>query len=350
MPGLLRRSLTLIVAGALVLVLAVASVLLPVPYIVLQPGPTENVIGGGGEPPLITVDGHEVPATEGELRMVTISYTGGPGSPLDLFTALSAWIEPDRAVVPQETLFPPDQSADDVDQANQQMMVDSQTVATAAALRQLEMPVEAAVAVGGVQEGMPADGELEIGDVITEVDGEPVDSPEEAAGLIRDREPGSEVVIDVDRQGEPTEVELTTEAAEGDPEQSVVGVVVQASYDFPVEVDITVEDIGGPSAGLIFALSLVDIIGGEDLTGGHHVAGTGTITVDGEVGPVGGVPQKLVGAARDGATVFLIPAGNCDAAADAPEGLDVVRVDTLDGAIQALETLRTGEGELPRCP
>ncbi|GAA3622942.1 S16 family serine protease [Streptomyces chitinivorans] len=116
-----------------------------------------------------------------------------------------------------------------------------------------------------------------------------------------------------------------------------------------VEVELRLADVGGPSAGLVFALGVVDEIDDGDLTGGRTIAGTGTITARGEVGPVGGVPLKTQAAARDGATVFLVPEAECDdARTELPEDLRLVPVTTLEGALNALRALRDG-GRVPGC-
>ncbi|CAL9475179.1 S16 family serine protease [Streptomyces sp. enrichment culture] len=117
-----------------------------------------------------------------------------------------------------------------------------------------------------------------------------------------------------------------------------------------VDVELRLEDVGGPSAGLLFSLGIVDKLGADDLTGGRVVAGTGTITGGGEVGPVGGVPLKTQAARRDGATVFLVPKAECaDAQAELPKGLRLIPVTTLKGAVDSLKALASGKGDVPAC-
>lgn len=117
-----------------------------------------------------------------------------------------------------------------------------------------------------------------------------------------------------------------------------------------VDVELRLEDVGGPSAGLLFSLGIVDKLGADDLTGGRVVAGTGTITGGGEVGAVGGVPLKTQAARRDGATVFLVPKAECsDARAELPKGLRLIPVTTLKGAIDSLKALESGKGDVPAC-
>jgi PDZ domain-containing protein len=131
-----------------------------------------------------------------------------------------------------------------------------------------------------------------------------------------------------------------------------MGILIGYKYEFPIEVNLELGDVGGPSGGMMFALGIIDRLTAEDLTGGLHIAGTGTIDQDGEVGPIGGVVQKLYGASRSGATVFLVPAGNCEEiVGNVPAGLQVVKIATLQDALNALEKLssNTQVESLPSC-
>lgn len=148
-----RRALTLLVAGFLALALAVIGAMLPVPYVVLSPGPTENTIGDVKGKPVITISGHETYPTQGRLSLVTVAYQGGPDNRLDLLTALRGWLDPTVAVVPEETLFPKSTSAEQVQEQNTQEMTDSQQSATAAALNALKIPIEKVITVAGTDKG-----------------------------------------------------------------------------------------------------------------------------------------------------------------------------------------------------
>ncbi|WLW54651.1 S16 family serine protease [Streptomyces sp. YU58] len=124
--------------------------------------------------------------------------------------------------------------------------------------------------------------------------------------------------------------------------------------DQKVRVTLKLADVGGPSAGLLFTLGIIDKLNGDgagrDLTGGRVIAGTGTIDANGTVGAVGGVALKTQAARRDGATVFLVPRAECsDAEAELPEGLRLIPVTTLKGAVSALTALETGKGSVPSC-
>ncbi len=357
---MVRRVMTLVVALILLAGLGIGSRFLPMPYLVAGPGVTLDTVGRTEDGPVIEIEGADSYEHEGSLSMVTVQYAGGPQHRLDFFTVVRAWLSPTEAVMPEELLFPAGRSPEEVSERQTVQMNDSQTDATAAALNQVGLGYDAVPVVADVVEDMPAQGRVEPGDVITSVDGEEVDirsegEPGTAVGSaavverVGDREPGDTVSLTLDRGGEEVEVELVTE--EGEEGRAAVGILVADEMDFPIGVDITVGDIGGPSAGMMFALGIIDRLSEEGLTGGASVAGSGTIDSAGAVGGVSGIPQKMVSAQRDGAEYFLVAADSCpQISQSAAYGeLEVVRVETLTDAVEALETIRTGEGDLPRC-
>ncbi|GAB1821415.1 YlbL family protein [Herbidospora sp. RD11066] len=343
-----RRALTLLVAGFLTLVLAVGGAMLPVPYVVLSPGPTENTIGDVKGKPVITVAGHETFPTSGMLSMVTVAYQGGPGNRIGLLTALRGWVDSTIAVVPEETIFPKEQTVEEVEEENTAEMATSQETSTAAALRELKIAYQNVVEVASTDKGTPAEGKLLAGDVITAVDGTPATDMETVAASVRKHAPGDDVTFGVDRKG--TKQDVTIKTVKGTDGKAIVGVRMGMSYKFPFTVNISVGDVGGPSAGLMFSLGIYDKLTPGPLTGGKAIAGTGTMDGEGNVGPIGGIEQKMVGAREAGATIFLTPSANCSAAVAAvPEGLRLVKVDTLNGAIKAIDAIRTGSGFVPAC-
>jgi PDZ domain-containing protein len=351
-----RRAATLTIASVLVLVLALVGSLMPVPYVALMPGPTSNTLGNNdkGEP-LIKIGGAGAPKTypdSGHLNFTTVTYRGGPGNRIDLFTALRGWLENDVAIVPEETIFPKNESQQQVDEENTRQMRDSQENAEAAALNELGQKVSTQVVVDQVQKGKPADGRLQPGDEIVAVDGTPVTSVAKVTELMAKRKVGDPVELTIKRKGKEEKVKLTTVASDSPNggRRAVVGVVLADQYKFPFDINISVGDIGGPSAGLMFSLAIVDKLTPESLTGGKFIAGTGTITPEGKVGPIGGIQQKMIAARRAGATVFLTPKDNCsDAMAARPDGLRLVRADSLHQARQSLEALTSGKGDIPAC-
>ncbi|GII57046.1 hypothetical protein Pth03_54350 [Planotetraspora thailandica] len=344
-----RRAVALMVAGSLTLLLALCAALLPVPYVALSPGPTENTIGDVQGKPVISISGHQIYPADGKLSLVTVAYQGGPDNRLDLLTALRGWVDSTIAVVPEEAIFPRTSSIQQVEEQNTQEMTDSQQSATAAALNALKIPIQESISVAETDKGTPAEGKLKAGDEITAVDGTKVTTLDAVAAGVQKHKPGEPVTFSVQRNGAPTQV--TINAGKSQDGRTMVGVRMQTTYKFPFKVDISVGDVGGPSAGMMFSLGIYDKLTPGSLTGGVSVAGTGTIDPQGDVGPIGGIEQKMVGARRAGATVFLTPGANCEDAVKAvPKGLRLVKVTTLDDAIKALDALRAGSKDLPACP
>lgn len=336
-----RRALTLLLASVLALGLAIAGAVQTVPYVALTPGPAFNTLGTVGGAQVLTITGHQTYPTQGALDLTTVSVQDN----ITLFEAIKGWFSSSEAVLPREIVVPPDKTEKQNDQENVQLMQQSQDDATAAALRELGIPSTITVKV--VTKGAPAAGHLKIGDVITSVDGTPVKTADPLRSLISKRAPGKSVVIGYTRGGVPATVTLVTISSGETTPRAIVG--VQLSEVSAVKVNIRLKDVGGPSAGLMFALGIIDKLGPDSLTGGRNIAGTGEITADGTVGIIGGIAQKMRGAKAQGATVFLSPAGNCkDAKANKPDGITLVKVSTLKGALAALATLRVG-GTPPKC-
>ena len=324
-------------------------VLVPAPYAVNTPGPTRDVLGEVDGEPLVEVSGAETYPSSGELRLTTISGSGGPGYPAYLVDVLRGWASRHSLVRPVEQVYPQDVTREELDESNAGAMVSSQENATVAALTELGYEVPATLVVAGTVEGTDAEGRLEEGDVLTALDGEALADYQTLVSRLADVEPGDTVRLTVTRHGESVEVPVVTSEREDGGAQ--IGVFIDPSFDMPVDVDITIEGIGGPSAGMMFALGIVDLLTPEDEADGEVVAGTGTIDVTGEVGTIGGIRQKLAGSARDGARWFLAPEGNCDEVVGyEPDGLRVVPVATLGDARDALVAIGAGEGDaLPTC-
>lgn len=349
-PGVTRRSLTFGVSllGATVLLAAMA--VIPAPYAIRSPGPTEDVLGEDGDVPLIEISGARTFESSGQLRLTTVTLGGGPDYPVNVSQVLSGWFDPARSVRPVEETFPRGQTSQQVSQRSQQEMLSSQENATVAALTELGYEVPAVLTIAGTQEGLGADGVAREGDVITALNGEPVTTYDDLVDDLAAIAPGSDVTLGVDRDGEPLDLVITTTAAEGK-DSAVLGVLIDPAFDYPVDVTIQIDDIGGPSAGTMFALGIIDKLTPEDEANGEVIAGTGTIDSVGVVGPIGGIEQKMHGALRDGASWFLAPEDNCpDVVGAVPDGLRVTRIATLAEARAAVEAIGRGEGDtLPTC-
>lgn len=352
------RNVTLSVAMLASAVLLGGLVVLPAPYAVSSPGPTQDTLGMQGDTPLITIEGAKTFPASGELRLTTVSTTGGPGFPSNALDVLRGWWEGSVAVRPVEEVFPPDVSEEDFDEENQAAMVSSQENATVAALEELGHEVPATLDIAGTEEGSGSDGIVLEGDVLVSLEGTALVSFTQLTTMLIDIEPGTTVHLGVERDGEPTELEVVTGEREGG--GSRLGVLVDPDFRMPVvdeeigepvQVTIQIEDIGGPSAGTMFALGIIDRLTPEDEAAGAVIAGTGTMDVSGRVGPIGGIQQKLGGAVRDGATWFLAPSDNCDeVVGHVPDGLRVVSVATLHEARAAVVAIGSGEtDDLPTC-
>jgi PDZ domain-containing protein len=343
------RVFTLAAAGLLVVVLAAVAALLPVPYVALSPGPTADTLGSVDDTELIRIKGRETYRTDGHLDLTTVSVLGGPRQRMDIVTALKGWVDDEVAIVPEEQVYPDDETAEEVERQSAEQMTESQENATTAALRELGIPVTTRVVVDELSADSPARGKLRPKDVVLAVDGQPAMGGSRLRELITAHEPGEPVRITVQRDGKRVEASVTTVAAEDG--RAIVGILTRDDADYPFTVEISLRDVGGPSAGLMFALGIVDKLTPGALTGGRHIAGTGTIDDEGKVDAIGGIPQKMVGAKESGAEVFLVPEGNCaEAVRTAPDGLRLLKVTTLKDAVAALDALREDRsGELPAC-
>ncbi len=352
-------------ASTLMLIaLLCAGVFIPVPYAEMSPGPTVNTLGDHDGEPVLQISGHKTYPTDGHLNMTTVRVTSADYR-MNLVEAVYGWLAHDNKVVPHETLYPDGKTEEESTQENAEEFSQSQESAKVAALKQLDVPVESWVIVSTVVKDSPAEGRLHAGDVIKAVDGTEVKEPADVAELVTEHKPGQDVVFTIvpakeqaaaekeKRTATKTEkVTITTATSDdGGEKRAVVGISAGTDHTFPFTVDIKLADVGGPSAGLMFALGIYDKLTPGSLTGGRFVAGTGTIDDDGKVGPIGGIEMKTVGAREKGAEYFLTPADNCASAAkDTPEGLTLVKVDTIDDALDALKDIRSGDtAGLPKC-
>ena len=346
----LRRVRWLGLTGSILIgYLAIVS-LVPVPFVELSPGPTFNTIGEVDGTPVIEISGRRTYPTEGHLDLTTVSERGGPFGPVFVSRALVGWFDPDVRVVPQQALFPDDATSEQVDAENQADFTDSQAESVAAAMGYLGIPVTENAVVASVAADAPAEGVLEVGDVVLSVDGTDTKSPTAVGAAMRATSPGDAVRIQLRRDEKRETVTVTAGASPADPERGFLGVTTTTGYTPPFSIDFTLDDVGGPSAGLMFSLGLIDRLTPEQLNGGRYVAGTGTIDAAGEVGPIGFISQKIAAAAEAGATLFLAPAGNCaEALSRVPEGLTIARVTTLADAAQAVTDF-AADRPVPSCP
>ncbi|NEK57311.1 hypothetical protein GCU56_05410 [Geodermatophilus sabuli] len=330
------------VGVVLLVVFGVLGAAVPVPYVAQVPGPTFNTLGEIDGEPIISIEGRDRNDVDGELTLTTV---GVSRAGLSLVEAVQGWFDSEVSVVPEETVYPPDRTEEETREANRQAFLTSEEAAESAALAQLGYPVK--VVVRGLGEDSPSEGRLEEGDAIDTVEGRPTPDASTLDDVLASIPGGTAVTVGYTRLGEPGTAQVTTRPAE-ERDGSLLGLLIREQPSAPFDVDIRVEDVGGPSAGLMLTLGILDLVGDTDLTGGALVAGTGTIDPEGQVGPIGGIQLKMVAAADIGAELFLVPADNCADALGAPQpDLLMARVATLDDALEALADVRAGRTPEP---
>ncbi|QWF79034.1 putative protein YlbL [Amycolatopsis sp. CA-230715] len=339
-----RRTWTLVVSFLLVVAFGLTGAFVRVPYVAVGPGPTYDTLGQAGGKPVIEINGQQTYPTAGELRMTTISLT----DEVTLFGALGLWVSGRYALAPREDYYKPGESDEQVKKENVKQFQDSQSNAEVAALRHLGFPTK--VLANNVVAGSPADHVLSAGDRLLTVNGKPISKEEDVRAALAGTKPGETISLSFQHEGQPQRTETLTLAQSSDQrKEGFIGLSPVDRADVPFDVKISLQDVGGPSAGLMFALAIVDRLTPGEMVAGEHVAGTGEIDEKGNVGPIGGISFKVVGAREAGATVFLTPAANCtEAAAAVPDGLKLVKVTNLDSALDALEDLKAGR-PTPSC-
>jgi PDZ domain-containing protein len=351
----------MLAATLLLIGLLCVSVVLKVPYTEMSPGPTYNTLGAQDKngTPVISISGHQTYPTTGHLNMTTVQVTGAKYQP-SLVSEVVGWLRSDVLVVPHDNVYPPGQTDQEAQQQNAEEFASSEDSAKTAALNELGIPVGTEVIVSSVSAGGPSVGKLHAGDQIVAVDGVKPATRDDIAAMVTKHKPGDTVVFTVvphakagptPNPADEVQVPITAGKASDGTDRTIVGIVPGVDHTYPFTIDIGLQDVGGPSAGLMFALGIIDKLTPNDLAGGKFVAGTGTITDDGKVGPIGGIQMKLIGARDKGAEYFFTPSENCaDALKDTPSGLTLIKVDTLDGAMKALGQIKAGQtAQLPSC-
>lgn len=351
-----------VLALALILVGAFFLFLYPYPMVINYPGPTFNVLGKDeGNIPLIEVKGAKTyPENQGELRMTTVSSLGGPSSMVSGWDLIWAAFSPYDAVLPEEKVYPRNITSKQIKTIGVQQMDQSQLWAEAVALESLGYPVKVTWSVAGIEKGSPAQGVLQEQDIIETValpgqEKVTIHAIDDLRDFLRRVAAGSTIELGIVRDGEPQTITMKTAPAldsNGKPDQgSQLSVYLASDVDIPLDIQFHLQDVGGPSAGTMFALGIVEQLTPEELTGDKVIAGTGTIDLSGKVGPISGIVQKMAGARADGAQYFLAPGLNCaETVGHVPEGLTVTRINTFDEALQAVKNIRDGKtADLPKC-
>ncbi|MFL6126284.1 PDZ domain-containing protein [Actinophytocola sp.] len=346
--GLTRRGWTMVTSFVIVAVLALVGGFVKVPYVSLGPGPTYNTLGSVNGQVIVDVDGVKTYRTTGQLRMTTVSIN----DEVTLFDALGKWVSGRYALAPRDEYFGPGQTQEDLERENTKMFQDSQSAAETAALRYLDKPVK--VIAQEITRKAPVDNVVQPGDRLWEVNGHPITVQEDVRNALKDTKPGQTVKVTFQHGDQPkktVDIKLgkASDFGSDDRAEGFLGLAPADRADVDFDINIHLEDVGGPSAGLIFALAIVDSLTPGAMEDGRTIAGTGAIDVKGNVQPIGGIPFKLIAAKEDGATTFLVPADNCaEAESNAPDGMELVKVESLAGAVDALKDLDEGRTP-PHC-
>lgn len=351
------------VVGWLLITVAVIGALavgqLPSPYVVEKPGPVFDTLGSaptssGGSQRLIVIPKAKTYPTSGSLDLLTVSIVGSREEPLSWTGVALAWFDPSQAVVPIEQVYPDGVTQKQSDEQGAVQMKTSQSEAIAAALRQLGYTVPGVVTVDALVPGSAASDVLKEGDAILSANGVALQDATALRKAIAENGTRQPVAFVIRRDGATREVEITPRLQDDGSGTKVplIGIVPGVRYDYPVDVRIQLDDVGGPSAGMMFALGIVDKLTPGSLTGGKRIAGTGEIDAAGDVGPIGGIRQKMYGARKAGADWFLAPASNCaEVVGSIPSGLTVYSVSSLKQAVAAVTAIGSGagRGQLATC-
>ncbi len=337
-----RRSFVLAVSGLGASVLIAVLSILPAPFAIGGPGPTFDTLSEVEGVPLVEIRGAPTFPASGELRLTTVSVARGSSSAFTLGRVLRGWADEARYVVPEEEVFGTPDEEEVFEEQSAQAWITSQESATVAALEALDRPVPAELEVAEVIPASLATGLLEPGDVIVALDGEDVPTFSALADVLAEVTPGDDVTVTYVREGQNADVTFATldDGSGG----ALMGLGIDPGFELPIDVSVQIDSVGGPSAGLMFSLAIMDMLTEADELADARVAGTGTIDASGDVGAIGGIAMKMHGAVDAGADYFLAPADNCgEVVGNVPDGLDVYSVETLDDAYDAIISIGSGD-------
>lgn len=347
-----RRYTTMLVAGLSLIALTLVALLLPMPYVTMKPGPVFNTLGDFDTKPMFTFgDGVKTYPTTGTLDFTTVSVTRA-NSHVTLGGAISGFFDKNVAVVPKSLIYPKGESEKSSTQESAAQLDSSKDSSRVAALRAAGYTVTGQPVIAGIVKNGAAVGKLRTGDIVEAVDGVKLTTDEALVKAVGAHQPGDTIRVTFSRDGKVQTASIVTKPDADNPKLPRIGVTLGTKYHYPFAVDNNVgRSIGGPSAGTMFALAIYDRLTPGSLTAGRRIAGTGEMETDGTVAPIGGIRQKMAGAHRGGAQIFLVPAGNCAEATDGDDfGMELVKISTLKDAISSLEALATDRNaKVPVC-
>ncbi len=300
------------------------------PYLAFSPGPIADAADS------LMIEETEVFPPDGELLMLTVV-----SQDVNVFEAVIAGVDPTIDLVRKQAVRRPGETDEEYRNRVLQQMDDSNFRSVAVALDYLGFElVPTEVVINEFVEGVPAESVLELGDTIRAINGAPITTVMEIRSQIDGLEPGDTMEVTIERDGVESTVTVELAEREDEPGAPMIGVILGELTQPPFPVEIRAGDVGGPSAGMMHTLAIIDTLTEGELTRGRVVAGTGTIRMDGTVGNIGGIRQKVVAAEAAGADYILVPEGNYDAALTAErDTIEIVPVATIDDAITFLEGL-----------
>jgi len=309
----------------------------PTPYVLMSPGTPQNILGDA-----ISITGAQTFPTTGKLSVTSVMVTN-PDSYITGFDILNGWITSDEAVLPRAEIYPENETAEQSNQQGAADMQESQVNATSAALSLLGYKSENKLIINTVNPNSNAFKQLLTGDQIISIDQKVLTSATQITEYLGAKQAGDTVNLKVIRSTSgstngSTPIDIPVKLSRRDDGSAYIGVNIETKHNFPVDVKIKLDETGGPSGGLIFALGIVEKLQSEDLIRGRNIAGTGTITDTGKVGPIGGITEKIIGAKKAGVKIFIAPIDNCSDITH-PEllkGIKVVPVATLSEALAVL--------------
>jgi PDZ domain-containing protein len=328
---------------------AVVVGLLPSPYVIEAPGPVYNTLGsttvGSKSVPVLSISGRPTYPTSGALDMLTVNLEGDPQNRVNWSEIATAWFDPSKTITPIDEIYAPQETVEQSNKEGSAEMADSQQQATAAALYQLGIKFTSVVTSDGTAKGSPASKVFRKGDILKTLNGHTFVDADQLHSLIVANGTHKPATVTFIRGGQTRTAQLTPESTSSGP---FLGVYLTEKYTFPFPVKVQLQDVGGPSAGMMFALGIIDKLTPGQLNGGKHVAGTGTISAYGVVGAIGGIRQKMYGARAAGATYFLAPASNCGGSdgvrGHIPAGLTVFATSSLKQSVADLKAIASGTG------
>lgn len=344
-----RKAGVMAATGLLSSLLIAALTVLPSPYAIEEAGPTYDTLAIHSGTPVVGIEGAPSYDSTGELRLTTVAVSRAGNRPFTVGRVIESFISPHRTVLPEELVFGTPTQEKQEAQQSQEAWITSQESATVSALEARGTVVPAALTIASILDESNAKPLLEIGDVIVAADGEEFVSYSDLIDNLGKRKPGDTITLTVIRAGQTRDETFDLIANEDG--GALMGVSIDPTFDLPVKVTVGIDAVSGPSAGLMFALAIMDKLSPQDELGGAKVAGTGTIDVDGTVGPIGGIQHKLDGARAAGADYFLAPSDNCsEVVGHIPQGLSVYAVTDLADAYAAIEAIGKGKtDDLPTC-